>query len=167
MQPGGPITYPAGYDRPVASVARHLLAVIESQFSAAGIELPARRVLTVGTVAVDEEVLAVMFGGVYSGPPGNELNTPVSNRGDGFVPRSAVFNIELWRYIPALTSSGQAPAPELETESTEGVTDDAWHLLEAAFQADQLGVGVIARVDVVEPQGEFHGISMVVELQIP
>jgi hypothetical protein len=167
MQPGGPVTYPAGYDRPVASVARHLLATIETQFSAAGIELPARRVITVGSVAVDDELLAVMFGGVYTGLPGNEQNTPVSNRGEGFVPRTAVFNIELWRYVPALTGSGQAPSPEIETAAAEKTTDDAWHLLEAAFNSDQMGIGVIARVDVNEPQGEYHGISMVVELVIP
>jgi hypothetical protein len=167
MQPGGPVTYPAGYDRPVASVARHLLATIETQFSAAGIELPARRVITVGSVAVDDELLAVMFGGVYTGLPGNEQNTPVSNRGEGFVPRTAVFNVELWRYVPALTGSGQAPSPEIETAAAEKTTDDAWHLLEAAFNSDQMGIGVIARVDVNEPQGEYHGISMVVELVIP
>lgn len=167
MMPGGPITYPAGHDRPVASVARHLLATIEAQFSAAGIELPARRVITVGSVAVDDELLAVMFGGVYTGPPGNELNSPISNRAGGFVPRTASFNIELWRYIPALTSTGQAPSAAIETAAAEAVTDDSWCLLEAAFAADQLGVGVIARVDVNEPQGEYHGISMIVEIQIP
>lgn len=167
MLPGGPITYPAGYDRPVASVARHLMATIENQFSAAGIELPARRVITVGSVAVDEALLAIMFGGVYTGPPGNELNSPISNRGEGYVPRTAVFNVELWRFIPALTASGQAPSASVETAAAEAVTDDAWHLLEAAFAADQLGVGVIARVNVDEPQGEYHGIAMVVELQIP
>lgn len=167
MFPGGVVSYPAGYERPVASVARHLLSVIEAEFSEAGIELPARRVITVGSVAVDEELLAVMFGGVYTGAPGNELNTPVTNRLDGIVPRSAVFNIELWRHIPALTASGQAPSAAQETAAAEEVTDDSWHLLEAAFRADQLGVGVIARVDVNPPQGEYHGLSMVVELQIP
>lgn len=167
MFPGGPATYPAGYDRPVASVARHLLSTIEAQFASAGIELPARRVITVGSVAVDTDLLAVMFGGVYTGMPGNELNTPTSNRGEGFVPRSAVFNVELWRYVEALSQSGDAPLPAQETAAAEEVTDDAWQLLEAAFNADQLGIGVIARVDVNEPRGEYHGVSMVVELVIP
>src|SRR5688500_13442088 len=124
MMPGGLITYPAGHDRPVASVARHLLATIENQFSEAGIELPARRVITVGSVAVDDaELLAVMFGGVYTGPPGNELNSPISNRSGGFVPRTASFNVELWRFIPALTSTGQAPSAAIETAAAEAVTD--------------------------------------------
>lgn len=166
MMPMG-ITYPAGHDRPVASVARHLLSTIETQFSDAGIELPARRGITVGSVAVDDEVLAVMFGGVYTGAPGNELNTPQSNRSGGIVPRSAVFNVELWRYVPALTASGSAPDFSVESEAAERVTDDAWHLLEAAYAADQMSIGVIARVDVMEPNGEFHGVSMVVELVIP
>lgn len=167
MQPGGLVTYPAGYDRPVASVARYLLSTIETQFSEAGIELPTRRIITVGSVAVDEEILAVMFGGVYTGLPGNELNTPISNRSEGIVPRSAVFNVELWRYVQGLTATGAAPPAELETAAAEKSTDDSWHLLESAFRADQMGIGVIARVDVNPPQGEFHGVSMVVELTIP
>jgi hypothetical protein len=167
MQPGGPATYPAGYNRPVASVARYLLSTIESEFSKAGIALPARRIITVGSVAVDDEVLAIMFGGVYSGPPGNELNSPQSNRQHGIVPRSASFNVELWRYVPALTSAGQAPSSAEETQAAEEVTDDAWYLLEAAYNADQTGAGVVARVDVNEPNGEYHGVSMTVELVIP
>lgn len=166
MTTGG-LAFPAGYDRPVASVARHLLATIESQFEAAEVELPARRLITVGSVAVDSELLAVMFGGVYAGLPGNEMNAPVSNRGGGLVSRTGVFNIELWRNVPALTSHGMAPSPEQETEAAEEVTQDAWLLLESAFASDQMGIGVIARVDVNEPRGEYHGVNMVVELVIP
>jgi len=166
MMPLG-TNFPAGRDRPVASVARHLLSVIEAEFAAANIELPARRGITVGTVAVDEPVLAVMFGGVYTGAPGNELNTPQSNRGGGLVPRSVSFNVELWRYVPALTAEGMPPLMAEETDAAEHVTDDAWHLLEAAYASDQMGIGVIARVDVNPPRGEYHGVSMVVELVIP
>jgi hypothetical protein len=167
MQPGGIPTYLAGYDRPVASVARYILATIERKFEEAEIELPTLRVITVGSVAVDGPKLAIMFGGVYAGPPGNERNVPQSNRGEGWVPRSAVFNVELWRNIPALTSSGNAPSPEVETAAAEAVTQDAWLLLEAAYDSDQLGVGVIARVDVNPPEGEYQGISLIVELQVP
>ncbi len=166
MQPGG-MQFPAGYDRPVASVARHLLSTIERTFSAAGIGLPARRVMTVGSVAVDQELLAVMFGGVYTGLPGNEMNSPVSMKGGGLVPRSVVFDVELWRDVPALSLSGNAPTPAEESAAAEEVAQDAWLLLEAAFAADQTQFGVIARANVKEPEGELHGVSMIVEMVVP
>jgi len=159
----GPAVFPAGYERPVPSVARFLMQKIVETFDAAGIELPTNRVITVGTVAVDEPLLAVMFGGISVGPPGNELNTPY--RGDA--PRTATMNVELWRRTPSLTPSGAIPSSASISASAESTMDDSWHLLEAGYRTDQMGVGIVANVAVLPPQGEMSGVSMAIEVTIP
>lgn len=160
----GPPVYPAGYDRPIASMARFLLQKIEETYTAAGIPLPERRYVANGALsAVDGEQVVVMFGGVYVGLPGNEMMTPVGYDDA----RSITFNVELWRYIPALTASGNAPSTAVIAAASEEVMHDAWLLLEAAFASDQTGTGVIARSGVNEPQGEYQGVSLIVEMRVP
>jgi hypothetical protein len=155
--------YPAGYDRPIASLARWLLQSIETTYAANDTELPTRRLVTIGSVAVDAPLLAVMFGAVAVGPPGNEMNTPL--RGDA--PRTATLNVELWRETPAIGPTGNAPSAASISESSEIMMHDSWLLLESAYAADQTRVGIIANVTVNAPQGELHGVSMAVEMQIP
>lgn len=160
----GAIVYPAGYDYPVASAARYLLDAIVRVFDENEVELPARRVITIGSLAVDTPVLAVMFGGVAVGPPGNELNVPF--RGES--PRSITLNVELWRSTPAFESAGGAePSAETVTATAEAAMNDSWLLLQAAYVSDQTGVGIVANVTPSAPQGERHGVSMIVEQQIP
>jgi hypothetical protein len=160
----GMVSWPAGYDRPIASMARNLLSKIEDTYTAAGIVLPTRRYVAVGALsAVDDEQLVVMYGGVYVGLPGNELVTAVGYED----PRSVTFNVELWRNIPALTASGNAPSAAVIAAASEEVMHDSWLLLEAAFSADQTSTGVIARSGVNEPQGEYQGVSMIVEMRVP
>lgn len=163
MTAPGMVQYPAGYNFPVASVARWILKTIQDEFAAAATTLPNRQLLTIGSVAIDAPLLAVMFGGISLGPPGNELNVPL--RGDS--PRTAVFNIELWRTEPSIGPSGMIPTEAEESAAAEVVMHDAWLLAEAVGKSDQLGVGVIWRVAVNEPQGGMVGSSVVLELQIP
>jgi hypothetical protein len=161
--------YPAGYDFPVASLARWILAKIEETYEAAVLAghataLPERRLLAIGAIAVDSPQLAVMFGGISVGPPGQEPTTPMrANQ-----PRTAAFNIELWRPINTSAPGGLEPAPAIEVSGdSEVVMQDSWLLLESSYKCDQLGIGVIASVVVNEPQGEMVGCSMGLELQIP
>lgn len=153
----------AGYDRPIASVARLILERIVTMYEANNTPLPARRLITIGSVAVDDELVAVMFGGVSVGPPGNEMDRPLRQE----QPRSMVYNVELWRDTPSITESGNAPAPEDIQDSSELIMHDAWLLLEAAYTADMTGTGIIANVSVLEPQGQLHGVAMNLELQVP
>lgn len=158
------IDYPAGYDHPVASAARHLLDTIVRVFGDNDVELPVRRVITIGSLAVDSPVLAVMFGGVAVGPPGNELNVPFRVES----PRSVTLNVELWRATPAFSNAGGVePSAETVTATAETAMNDSWLLLEAAYASDQTGVGIVANVTPSAPQGERHGVSMIVEQQIP
>lgn len=158
-----PVVYPAGYDHPVASAARYLLDAIVRVFDDHNVELPIRRVVTIGSLAVDTPVLGVMFGGIAVGPPGNELNVPF--RGES--PRSITLNVELWRETTAVDFGGGEPSADVVTAQAEIAMNDSWLLLEAAYASDQSGVGVIASVTPSAPQGERHGISMIVEQQIP
>ena len=161
---GGVPVYPAGHDRPITSMARHLLNTINTVFDEAGISLPARQYVAVGALStVDKEQLVVMYGGTYAGLPGNEFTAPVGEED----PKSATFNVELWREMPALSMSGTAPSEEEIAAASEMVMDDSWWLLQSAFAANQRGPGVIARVGVNEPQGDYHGLSMIVEMNIP
>lgn len=160
--------YPKGHDRPIASAAHHLMNTVVTTYENAGIVLPMRRIVTVGSIgspAVDGEIVAVMYGGAYTGTPGNELTTPYSLRNNA--PRSMSLNVELWRKFPGLSAEGQAPRAEAISAASEPLMHDSWLLLDAAFMADQLGVGVIANAGVNEPQGDYAGVTMTVEMQVP
>lgn len=158
----GQIVYPAGHDRPIASVARFVMEKIVETYATHGKSLPTYRLITIGSVAVDTELVAVMFGQVYTGTPGNEMNSPMRRE----TPRSCSMNIELWRNTPSLSDDGVDPGAAEQSVASEVIMDDAWLLLEAAYAADQMGVGVIANVTVMEPQGELHGLSMALEMQV-
>jgi hypothetical protein len=151
------------FDRPVVATAEHLLATIVEVFETNNVSLPSRQVITVGTVAVDSPVLAVMYGGVTVGPPGNELNVPF--RGDS--PRTTTFNVELWREASSFGAGGLEPAADVVTAAAEITMRDSWLLLEAAFASDQSQVGIVANVTVNESQGERVGVSMMIEQQVP
>jgi hypothetical protein len=154
------IVYPAGYDQPVASAARYLLQTIVTLYAQKGVTLPERQMVTIGSVAVDEPVLAVMYGGVSVGPPGHESSVP--DRGDS--PRTLLFNVELWRETPNTGPSGSAPNAALVSAAAEITMQDSWLLVEAAFASDQTGIGVIARATVNEPHGAMIGVSMMLEM---
>lgn len=154
--------YPRGYDRPIASAAVRLLDTIVSHYGDQGVELPGRRYVATGSVAVDTAQLTVMFGGIYVGPPGNELTTPYP----GESPRSMSFNVELWRHIPALGESGMAPSADEISAASEILMHDSWMLVEAAYLFDSSRHGIIANAGITEPQGELAGVSMTIEVQV-
>jgi hypothetical protein len=160
------ISYPRGYEFPIASLAQHVLATIVATYAERAefaTTLPARQLVAIGTVAVDSPLLAVMFGGVAVGPPGNELTVPMRDND----PRTAQMNVELWRPIRTSLPSGLPASATAVSADSEVTMQDAWLLLESAYACDQLGVGVIASVAVNEPEGELVGVSMSLSLQVP
>jgi hypothetical protein len=164
---GGGATVTTAYDFPIPTLAQHILDTIVSIYAAKGeaaTPLPSRRLTTIGSVAVDETLLAVMFGGVAVGPPGNELNQPRRGETD---PRTATFNVELWRNAGTSSPNGMAAPARMTSDAAKIVMQDAWLLLESAYACDQLGVGIIANVAVNEPQGDLVGCSMTIEVQVP
>lgn len=157
----------ADWHRPVASVAQFVLKTIEDKYAelAEHVQpLPERRVITVGSVAVDAPVLAVMYGGTSIGLPGNDFTQPM--RGDEL--RTATFNIELWRAIQTSSANGYLPAPASTITQDAFVTmQDSYVLLEAAGACDPRQAGVVASVGVQEPQGDMQGVSMLLQIAIP
>lgn len=159
----GLYSYPAGYDRPVASALRYIMERVVATFDAANVDLPDMRLVTVGSVSVDGPLLAVMFGGIAVGPPGNEMTTPLRHE----APRTVTVNVELWRRAPALSDAGAVPTPDAISAAAEIIMNDTWLLLEGAYASDQMGVGIIANATVNEPNGEMQGVAMALEVQIP
>jgi hypothetical protein len=140
------------------------MSTIVARFAAdpAATPLPDRQIITIGTVAVDAPLLAVMYGGVASGSPGSIITRPF--RTDD--PRTATFDVELWRSFPALDAAGHPPTPDEEQAVAETLMQDSWLLMESAYGCDQMGVGVIATAGVNAPQGEMAGVSMQLSLQV-
>lgn len=159
----GAIQYPAGVYFPVASAAQYLLATIVKTYADKGIDLPERHVITIGTVAVEEPIVAIMYGGLTVGPPGNEMRGPSQDD----APRSLLFNVEMWRNAPGLSTNGLPPAPDKVTAAAEMSMMDSWLLMDAAYASDQIGVGIVARTSVLEQRGDMIGISLMLEMVTP
>jgi hypothetical protein len=163
----GGATAGQAYDFPISTLAQHILDTIVGIYAAkaeVATPLPSRQLITIGSVAVDEPLLAVMFGGVAVGPPGNELNQPRRGETD---PRSATFNVELWRQAGTSLPSGMPGTPQRINDAAKVIMQDSWLLLESAYACDQLGVGIIANVVVQASQGDMIGASMAIEVQVP
>lgn len=159
----GQFDFPHGRDRPIASLAQHILDVIVQTYSDAGVELPKRQLATIGSVAVDEPLLAVMFGGIVIGAPGSQYSEP---KDEGH-PRTATFSIELWRHTPTLNNAGKPPSASSITDAANTSMQDSWLLLDAVSAADQLGVGVVASATSESPQGGTVGVSVALDIQVP
>lgn len=164
------MTSPAPLDQsdiePVFALAQHVLDTIVGYYETADVKLPERRVVVIGELTVDKEVLGVMFGGTHIGAPGNELSTPMR----GEAPTTAVFSVELWRKVDV----GRGGARGYRPPKSARVTDDAgmamidcWLLQRAALLCDQMSVGVIATTAPLPPQGGLQGINLSLQLQVP
>ena len=166
LSPTG-FAFPHGHARPVASLAQVVLDTIVAKFedpASVAEPLPDRRVITIGTVSVDTPVLAIMYGGTSIGLPGNDFSMLI--RPDA--PRTALFNIELWRHAPTSSAGGLLPAPDpVLTGSALLTMQDSWTLLEAAEACDPRQAGVVAAVGVNEPQGDMQGVTMSLQITIP
>jgi hypothetical protein len=146
-------------------MARWIMQTIVAKFDtdASATPLPTRQLITIGAVSVDTPVLAVMYGSITVGSPASQMIHPFKTDD----PRTAAFNIELWRAFPALSEQGVIPTAEQEQAVAEVLMQDSWLLLESAYACDQMGVGVVASTAVSPPQGEMAGVSMHLELQVP
>ena len=155
------------WNRPVPSVAQFVFDTIVAKYAelAQYVDpLPDRRVITIGSVSVDEPLLAIMYGGTSIGLPGNDFSMP--SRPDA--PRTATFNIELWRTAKTSSASGLYPAAaSVVSADAFVVMQDSHVLLEAAQACDPRQTGVVASVVVNEPQGEMQGVSMLLQIAVP
>lgn len=137
-------------------------------YEAAGVSLPERRYWTMQAAAWDCEQMVVSFVQSYIGPVGDEAAQP--QRCDS--PRTAVVDVQVVRCVPGLQARGRAPTPEQIEEAARALGIDAWLLLDISSDFDQWslagpGMGVIATVDVGEPQSNYQAVTLHCTLAIP
>ena len=88
------------------------------------------------------------------------------------MPRTATVTITVARNVPVVGQNGRPPsADKIELASAVSAID-AWVLMESLNLFDQwndgsYGLGVIATVDVAEPEGGFQIVSMDLTLAVP
>lgn len=145
-----------------------VLERVEAIYESYGVPLPSRRYWTMGQPATDCEQLVVYFVQMYLGAPGDEAVAPMRCNS----PRSAVLNVQVSRPIPTVGTSGRAPSAERIQDGSEIVAIDAWILMESINLLDQweqgsFGVGVIATVNVAEPEGGFQSVSLQITMAVP
>ena len=137
-------------------------------FQSYNVQLPARRYWTLGTPAIDCDQVVVSFNGMYLGAPGSQVGEPQRCH----MPRTATVTITIARGIPVVGQNGRPPSAEKIELASSVSAIDAWVLMESLNLFDQwndgsYGLGVIATVDVSEPEGGFQIVNMDLTLAVP
>jgi hypothetical protein len=137
-------------------------------FQSYNVQLPARRYWTLGTPAIDCDQVVVSFNGMYLGAPGSQVGEPQRCH----MPRTATVTITIARGIPVVGQNGRPPSAEKIELASSVSAIDAWVLMESLNLFDQwndgsYGLGVIATVDVAEPEGGFQIVNMDLTLAVP
>lgn len=145
-----------------------VLGRVQSVFQSYNVELPQRQYWAMGMPAIDCEQLVVFFQQMYLGAPGAQVGEPQRCH----VPRSATITISLSRSTPIVGQNGRPPAPEKIEASAEIMAIDAWVLMEAINLLDQwddagYGIGVVATLDVTQPEGGFQTTNLIVTMAVP
>lgn len=152
----------SGRQRSVVTLLDNVLQSIVDFYAQESISLPERRYWTVGEAAADCEQLTVVLVQTYAGVPGGDGLDPVPCRG----PRTAVLGIQLLRkaHVP---QGGNSPSPASIQEMSVGPAIDAWALMDAVAQVDEMQNAVTLSVTTTTPQGGLQGVVASVALQIP
>jgi hypothetical protein len=145
-----------------------ILEKVQSVFQSFNVNLPSRQYWTMGQPAIDCEQLVVSFAQMYLGAPGDQATTPQRCH----VPRTAVVNVLLTRQIPTVGQSGKAPSGSKIEEASYSSAIDAWVLMESINLLDQwddtgYGLGVIATLDMIGPEGGFTTVNLQLTLAVP
>ncbi len=137
-------------------------------FQSYNVPLPQRQYWTMGQPALDCEQLVVSFIQMYLGVPGDQATSPQRCH----VPRTAVVQIQLSRAIPVVGQNGKPPSGNKIEEGSYASAVDAWVLMESINQLDQwddtgYGLGVIATLDMIGPEGGFSTTNLQLTLAVP
>jgi hypothetical protein len=153
---------------PLKSMLDGILARVENIFQSYNVTLPQRRYWTMGTPAVDCAQLVVSFVQMYLGSPGAEVNAPQRCN----VPRSATVAISVSREVPVVGQNGKPPTTERLELASSVLAIDSWVLMESVNLIDQwdetgYGVGVMATLEVAEPEGGFQTVTLQITMAVP
>lgn len=151
------------------TIAQEILATAIDILNDASIEVPERTFVTFGEVADDCDLLAVAWQVLYTGEPGQPNNQP---EGQGFVTRSATFELRRIRCVSVNSANGTPPSPE-EMEDAEAVMTDVWTLYQGfvARKGDRTFLEhcqafAIGNVVAVGPVGGMGGGIIPLEVQV-
>lgn len=167
-----PITSVAGASADALSLKNLLdsvLQVIVDRYAYHGVTLPTRQYWTAGQGALDCEQLVVSFQQLYIGPPGDEATKPQRCNS----PRSTVLKATVAREIPTVNGRGHIPTEDKIQEGAYIAAVDAWVLLDCVAFLDQwegtgiYGLGVIATVDIENPEGGFQAVTATFTIAVP
>lgn len=167
-----PITSVAGVSDAGKSLKTLMDAVLErlqDRFDYHNVTLPAKKYWKVGAPVIDCEQLVLSVAQLYIGPPGNPVPQPMRCNS----PRSVVFRAMIAREIPIVDGRGHEPAAAIQQAASEVSAVDAWVLLDAVAHldgwdvVDAFGMGVVANIDVEEPQGGLQVVTATFAMAIP
>ena len=141
---------------------------IEAVFQTYNVPLPSRCYWMMGQPAIDCAQLVVSFVQMYLGAPGDQASTPQRCH----VPRTAVVSIILSRPVPVVGQNGRPPSGNKIEESSYIAAVDSWVLMECINEFDQwddtgYGLGVIATLEVLGPEGGFISSVLQLTLAVP
>jgi hypothetical protein len=145
-----------------------ILEKVCTVFQSYNVQLPARRYWTLGSPAIDCDQVVVSFNGMYLGPPGSQVGEPQRCN----MPRTATVTITIARGVPVVGQNGRPPSADKIEQASYASAIDAWVLMESLNLFDQwddgsYGLGVVATVDVSEPEGGFQIVNMDLTLAVP
>ena len=129
-------------------LADHILSKTVEVYARNGVPLPPRQYISVASPAQDCEQVTVSWQQAYIGPPGDEASMPQRCES----PRSAVYQVVVTRCVPVADDRGEAPPPEVLSESARVLMQDAWLLLQSSREMDDY-LGIIATVEGTDAQG--------------
>lgn len=145
-----------------------VLEKVCSVFQSYNVPLPARQYWTLGSAVIDCDQVVVSLNSLYLGPPGQSMNEPTRCN----MPRTAILTISIARNFPVVGQNGKPPSGDKIEQASYSSAIDAWVLMQSLNLFDQwddgsYGLGVIANVDVVEPEGGFQVVNMELTLAVP
>lgn len=141
---------------------------VVSVFQSYNVDLPGRRYWMVGMPAVDCEQVVVSFMQMFLGPPGGEVAQPYRCN----APRSATLAISISREIPTVGQGGRPPTADKIQQGSIRPAIDSWVLMSSLKEFDMwddtgYGLGVVATLDVGQPEGGFQTVTLNVTLAVP
>lgn len=145
-----------------------ILEKVQTTFQSYNIPVPQRCYWMMGQPAIDCEQLVVSFAQMYLGAPGDQASDPQRC----YVPRTAVVNIMISRQVPVVGQNGRPPSGGKIEEGSYIAAVDSWVLMQSVNQLDQwddtgYGLGVIATLDVIGPEGGYQTSNLQLTLAVP
>lgn len=147
-------------------LAKALLQAVEDGFAQRNVELPARRFVSNGLVALDDELLAVSVLGLYGIPNEGPMSAEAVRPINCLSWRGGQFEIALLRCAPggAQDAVGYMPPTPIQLEaSARDVLRDASLITQSvldAYQSDAFGMGAnlaLERWTSLGPDGSLVG----------